>query len=171
MSTTGIIIIIAIVAIILGVGIFFLVRYLTNKEKYDLTTKYGTKILLSPQTKNIKVDVFNNWSDDVVDFWYKSKDWNKKECYEELSKMKVKIYDAEYLERSGYKVSGMMCPESSLIEISTFPKGTQVASLERIASLFRHETSHIIAQFVGNLDPGIGGEAHHKLFAEVSLKA
>lgn len=175
MGTAEIIIVVAVLLGIVGAGIFFLVRYLKKKkeeeDKYDYTTKYGTRIMLSPQTKGIFIDNFNIWSDSVIDFWFEKKGWDREAGYEKLSQIEIEIYDAEYLERSGVKVNGVIWPNSLLMEISTFPKGEVVASFSRVASLFRHETSHVIAEHVGNLDPGLGGEYHHKLFAEVGLGA
>lgn len=176
MGTVEIIIIIAALLGIAGVGTYLLIRHFKKKkekeEKYDFTTKYGIRVMLSPQTKGISVDVFDMWSDSVVDFWHEKKGWNKEKCYKRLAKTEIEIYDKEYLERAGWKVNGIMWPSSFLIEMASFPKGTEQASIKRIASLFRHEVSHIIAGYVGNLEAGPnGGEYHHKLFAEVGLGA
>jgi len=176
MDITGIIIIVTILLATIAGLAYLLIRNLKkNKRKetiYDYTTKYGTRIMLSPQTKNMSVDVFEAWSDDVVTFWHENMGWDVEKCFEKLSQTEIEIFDSEYLERNGFKASGLMWPSSFLIEISTFPKGEDVASTERIASLFRHETSHIMAGYVGNLPVGPnGGEYHHKLFAEIGLGA
>jgi hypothetical protein len=175
MSIVEIVILISVLSSFIGVGIFFLIRYLKSKkteEKYDYTTKYGTRIMLSPQTKNMSVSIFEGWSNSVVNFWTEETGWDKTKCYEKLSYTEMKIFDAEFLERNGSKVSGLVWPNTFLIEVSTFPKGESQASITRLASLFRHEVSHIIAGYVGGLEAGPnGGEFHHKLFAEVGLKA
>jgi hypothetical protein len=176
MGTVEIIILVTVLLGAVAAGTYFLIRHLKKKreekEKYDYTTKYGTRIMLSSQTKGISVDIFEAWSDSVVDFWFEKKGWSKDKCYKKLAQTEIEVFDTEYLERAGVKVSGIMWPSTFLIEISTFPKGSVVASLERIASLFRHEVSHIIAGYVGNLEAGPnGGEYHHKLFAEIGLGA
>lgn len=176
METVGIIIIVAALLAIAGAGVYFIVKHFkrkkAEKEKYDYTTKYGTRIMLSPQIKSVSVDVFELWSDSVVDFWHEKKGWSKDRCYKKLAQTEIEIFDAEYLERNGYKANGLMWPSTFLVEISTFPKGGDTASLPRVASLFRHEVSHIIAGYVGNLEAGPnGGEYHHKLFSEVGLGA
>jgi hypothetical protein len=176
METIGIVILIVTLLAFAAGGIYLLVRYLKKKkeeeEKYDFTTKYGIRVMLSPQTKGITSEVFDMWSDSVVDFWHEKKGWSKEKCYKRLAKTEIEIYDVEYLERAGMKVNGIMWPSSFLIEMASFSKGTTTAPIKRIASLFRHEVSHIIAGYVGNLEAGPnGGEYHHKLFAEVGLGA
>jgi len=174
MSVVEIIILVSVLASAIGAGVFFLIRYLKkNEEKiYDYATCYGTRIILSPQTKNVSVSVFEAWTESVVCFWAEKNGWDKEQCYQKLSQTEIEIFDAEYLERNGYKVSGLVWPSTFLIEVSTFPKGKSQASMVRLASLFRHEVSHIIVGYVGNLEAGPnGGEFHHKLFADVGLEA
>lgn len=166
-----ILIIISVLIVVVGLSIYFILRHLKGKNKYDFITKYGTKVTLSPQTSNFTVEIFDLWSSDIVAFWNEKKGWDKEKCYEQLKHTEIKIYDQEYLERSGHKVSGMIWPNSLLVEITSFPKGTNKASAERIASLFRHEISHIMAKRVGNVEFGPMGEYHHKLFSEVNLGA
>jgi hypothetical protein len=174
MTTIEIIILVTILIGVIGVGIFFVIKHLKNKKegKYNFTTKYGTRVMLSPQTEGITKEVFEMWSDNVVNFWCNLYGWNVEKCYKRLSQTEVGIYDEKYLERMGYKVNGIMWPSSFFIEIASLPKCCNTASIKKIASLFRHEVSHIICGYVGNLPAGPnGGEYHHKLFAEVKLGA
>jgi hypothetical protein len=176
MTATEIIILVAVLLGVVGAGVFFLVRYLRDKkreeEKYDFTTKYGTRVMLSPQTQGITKEVFEMWSDSTIKFWCDLYGWSVEKCHKRLSQTEIEIYDKEYLERAGWKVNGIMWPSSFLIEMASLPKGSDTASVKRIASLFRHEVSHIIAGYVGNIPAGPnGGEDHHKLFAEVKLGA
>ena len=161
----------------IGFAIYMLLRYFKNKkieeEKYDFSTKYGTRVMLSPQTKDYTPEMFEEWTDSMVDFWYDKKGWSKEKSYKMMAKTEVEMFDVHTLEMvNGYRASGRMWPGSFLIEITTFNKDEDEASVRRVASLFRHETSHIVAGWVGRLEAGPnGGECHHKLFKEIGLNA
>lgn len=167
------IVIISIVAVLLAVGLCLLIRHLKNEQdiKYDIVTKYGTKIKLSESAKDINVKLFEEWTDSVVSFWVKNEKWPADKCYNLFNKIKIYIYDDQYIKRNGIKLSGAFWPSTNVIEITTVPKNGTEFSLLRVSSLFRHESSHALCQFVGNIAPGDLGENHHQLFAKFSLGA
>jgi hypothetical protein len=176
MGTIEIIILITTLLAFAGVGIFLLIRYLKSRKeeeaKYDFTTKYGTKVMLSPELKMLTPEIIESWTDSVVSFWHGKRGWDKEKSYKMIGRAKVEMYDELYLERAGIKVNGILWPSSFLIEMATLPKGTNSTPLKKVASLFRHETSHIVCEYVGGVKSGKNfGEIHHELFAEVGLGA
>ena len=165
------------VVLAVGIPIFFLIRSIKNKQKendaqYNLETKYGTKVMLSAQTKNITKEMFEEWTNDLIVFWNDVKGWSKEECYKRIGNTKIKIFDENKITRAGKEVNGLAWLTDYLIEMSSFPPNTKTASIARIKSLFRHEESHFICYYIGNIDPGPNsGETHHELFKEVKLGA
>lgn len=155
--------------------IYFVIKNKKRKEEYnnqfDFTTKYGTRVKLSPRTKDISKEVFEGWTDSVVGFWEENKNWGKEKSYKIIGKTAIFVYDEPYLNRAGIKVNGITFPAKYEIEIAALPKIniTDQTIFDRVESLFRHETSHVITGFVGGVP--FDNEGHHKLFAEFGLGA
>lgn len=160
---------------IAGIAAFLILKNKKKKKEYnaqfDFTTKHGIRVRLSEQTKNITKETFEGWTKDVVEFWKEVKDWDTDKSYKVLSKTAIFMYDEPYLNRAGIKVNGITFPARYTIEIAALPKTniTEQTIFNRVSSLFRHETSHVITGFVGGIP--FDNEVHHKLFAEVRLGA
>jgi len=149
-----------------------LIWRLSQKDK-AIKTKHGTKLYLSPLSLslgNVSKDI-EQWTDELVNFWNKKQGWQKSEMYQLMGELKIYLFDAQYIERSGYKLNGAAWVFQRKVEISTFHKNTNVCSLNRVKSLFIHEVSHCICELVGHMEPGKMGEEHHKLFTIVKLGA
>lgn len=176
-----------------GVGLFFLIRHLLNKKKAadpvpseppadppadpsaseapaPFTTSHGIDVQPSPAMASLDAATVEAWTESVVDFWQQKKGWARKDMLEMLAKVSIKMYDQEWLGRAGIKVNGITWPDSFLIEMAVLPKeGVAQTPLQRVASLFRHETSHVIAGYVGQYP--WDNDVHHQLFAELGLGA
>ena len=170
MTTIEIIVIIGMLLLVVGSTILFFTKYF-HKVEMSYTTKYGTLITLSPKTKTIKKDLIEDWTDSVVHFWNTIKEWDKEECYRIFGEMEIEMYDEQYLVRAGMNVNGITWPDFCLIEIATLPKNSDKMSIKRVESLFIHETSHLILEYVGKIIAGDDSEIHHKIFEEVGLGA
>lgn len=163
------------ILVIVGIPIFFLLRKLKNEQdkkdiKYNIKTKFGTRIMLSPQTNNINKLTFERWTNELIDFWVNAISLDEKECYKRISVLKIKIYDENKIYRYKKFVNGLAWIGSNLIEITSFPPDNIIASINRVKSLFRHEVSHMLCYYVGKIPSGPNsGETHHKLFKDVKL--
>lgn len=162
--------------LVIGAGIFLLVWHLRkkNKEKvgFDYTTKYGIRVKLSQSVVDIKSETFDEWTESVVNFWENAKGWPKNKSLKVLSGVAIIIYDYVFLNRQGIKVVGITHPFSWQIEIAAIPKEGSPETykpFDKVKSLFRHETSHVLAARAGDIP--FDNEVHHKLFADMGLGA
>lgn len=169
------IVVVAIVASI--VVIFYLKRKQKQKDfnkQFNYTTVHGIRVKLSERLKDLSHNDIEYWTEDLVDFWFKTKGWDKDKIYKAISYITLFMYDQEYLERVGQKVNGVTWPSSSVIELATLHKAGLDQSIftpyHKVKSLFRHEVSHIIVERAGGIICG-NGEEHHRLFKEVKLGA
>lgn len=172
----GTIILISIlVLVIIVVAIYLIIKHIKSKknnvEEYDFITKYGTKIKLSPKAKgNISKKVIEDYTDDVVNFWYVKKAWSKEASYKIIGKIKVELFDVFYIQIGEDKYNGIFWASSFVMEISTLSR--KISLINRVESLFRHEASHAICEYVGKIrSKEKFGEDHHRLFKEVGLNA
>lgn len=174
--TAGIAILIFIVLVLITTGFIFYMRSKKSEEQpvaedFDLITKYGTKFKLSPHTKDITIVDVESWTDDIVDFWKEAKGWDPIKSSQIIGKIFFTFLDAEILVRMGKKINGIFYPSTFKAEFAVLPKNSTNSKLiyDRTRSLFFHETSHVIASYVGNMP--WDEQLHHSLFAEVGLRA
>ena len=169
------------VIISVAIGVFVYLKLRADKKKqiyneqFDFTTKHGIRVHLSSQTRNIKQEAFEDWTEKLVDFWEKKMNCDRDESLKHLSKTSVLIYDQVYLERFGVKVNGILHPARYEIEIATIPpekdkdKKYINTPYKRTKSLFKHEASHIIVGYVGGFK--MDNDIHHDIFRGVKLGA
>lgn len=173
---------IVLAVVVLGVAgliTFLLLKQKKKKEEYNeqftYTTKHGLRVKLSEKTADIPITDFEDWTEDVVNFWFGAKGWDRNKSLAQIKKISIFMYDQEYLNRAGIKVNGITWPSKFEIELATLPKGwsddptATYTPYMKVKSLFRHEVSHIIAGWVGGIV--FDNEIHHKLFADVKLGA
>ena len=170
------------ICVLIVIAIPVVIIYLKNKknaeEKYggfDFKTKYGMKVWLTPKSREAGLNAkqFEEWTDSVVSFWEEKKGWSKEKSIEIMGTIMVRLKD-EFRFMTPYypdPKNGLALLWDYTIEASVITEDGNF-SLARIASLFRHETSHFIAYRVG----GLGNlkalnEEHHALFKEVGLGA
>lgn len=161
-----------------------LIAFITLKQKkkktdynkqFNFTTSHGLRIKLSEKTADIPASDFEEWTEDVVNFWFEAKGWSKEKSMAQMKRISIFIHDQEYLNRAGIKVNGITFPSKWEIEMASLPKGwtddseAAYTPYKKVKSLFRHEVSHVLAGYVGKVQ--FDNEVHHKLFAEVKLGA
>lgn len=174
MSGIDIAIIVGVLIATLGAGAFFLIRHLRSKRKkaaqFDFTTKHGIDVKLSPELSDLKPEAVEEWTESVVSFWEEKRGWSREKMLKNLAKVGIFLYDEPYLNRAGIKVNGITWPNKFEIEMATLPKeGSSQTAFGKVKSLFRHETSHVLAGYVGGVV--FDNAIHHALFAEVKLGA
>ena len=164
------ILIISVVLIVIAAIVGIIIWRVKSKHSLDFSfqTSSGIKVKLSPKAK-CTIDDFELWTDFVVSFWNEKEGWDRKEMLKLISKVEIILYDEIYIERSGMKVNGITWPNKYKIEIATYPKYELSPDKNRIASLFRHEMSHLIVGYIGKIP--FDNETHHKLFAKDGLGA
>lgn len=160
-----------------GLAGYLLWRRSRKKQEYDeqfaYTTKHGIRVKLSERMKDLPVEDVEEWTEDVVNFWFDAKGCSKEESYKYLARVTVFMYDQDDLICDGVRVEGLLWPSSFKIEMATLygehldPE--KYTPYKKVKSLFRHETSHVIAGYVGKVK--MTNEIHHALFAEVKLGA
>lgn len=166
--------VVSLLAVAAGVTVLIIKSIRSKKRKeaeYSFTTKHNIDIKLSSEVSDITPAEIEEWTESVVDFWYDAKGWSKEESYKVLSKVDIFTYDELYLNRAGIKVNGITWPNTYTIEMATIPTNLSdtYRHKDKVKSLFRHEVSHVIAGFVGNV--AFDNKTHHDLFAEVGLGA
>lgn len=168
-----ILIVIIVALIVVGIGIYLVIRHLKQEDdKFDFATKYGTKFKLSPAMEKLSVEIVEEWTDEIVEEWNDKMLWNKDEMYNILKKTKVILHDSINVEGGGIVAKGLVWPHSLIVEIATLSEKDSVRPFDKVKSLFRHEVSHIICEFVGGVKSVERfGEEHHRLFKQVGLGA
>lgn len=167
--------------VVLGFGglvAYIVLRQKKKKEDYNkqfnYTTKHGIRVKLSDETAHIPASDFEEWTEDVVNFWFEAKGYSKEKSMSYMKKISIFMHDKEHLNRAGMKVNGILWPSKFEIECATLPRNwvegeSSQTPYKRVKSLFRHEVSHVIAGYVGKVK--MTNEVHHALFAEVGLGA
>jgi len=163
-----------VVALVAGAGVFLLVRHLKRKkeekEKYDLVTKHGIKVMRSPMMSGLASAEIEEWTEDAMSFWVEKKGWSREKMLKAIAKVRVEMFDEKYIEHDGIKYNGTFWPTSFLMEITTKPKFEgKRTPIQRVWSLFRHELSHVIVGQVGGIK--YDNDTHHALFREMGLGA
>jgi hypothetical protein len=117
---------VVLVAVIVGLAVFFLVKLKQKKKNFNkqfsYTTKHGIRVKLSEMLKDLPQSDIEAWTEDVVEFWFQTKGWDRNQSYKAISFITLFLYDLEYLNRASGKSNGLTWPDSSMIELATLHK-------------------------------------------------
>lgn len=179
-----IILAIAITVVLIGLGALLVVTIIrSNKkrkqqviwDKGGIVTSSGLTFYPSPKMLELSKETMDKWVEEVVQFWYAKKGWDKDKSRSFIRHVKIFMYDKDYLVRTiagkNVEVNGITYPDRMVIELATTWKDSANGKpIDKVYLVVRHELSHIIA---GVHEPTLYWDmnASHKLFAESGLGA
>lgn len=148
-------------------------------------TKHGMIFYLSKATKDMSLQLFEEWTESCLKHWKKTLGYDMEEMLKILPGLQVRMYDRRFMsfiredengEEKEIKYSGAYYFRSSkkgFIKLCTIQKNKElkkrISQQVWIKNLYRHELSHHFLTKIGKISAKNLGEEQHKIFKETKL--
>lgn len=138
-----------------------------------INTTMGLNIKLSPLSSFIHKQDFDQWIWEVCDLWTREKGYSITSVISSIRGTTIVIIDQstipiDYGQNPARSVLGVAYHHSKTLYICSLYLGNDKKSIRKqIEYLFKHEVSHIISGYVGNM---WSEEESHPIFRELGLK-